>query len=330
MPKIKPTLKAIIRFAAFHAPRGARETMLNACLDRDEGILNACQGALSASLDRMSLGERYSRLLPKCKLVEIAATGDRGIVASASNDTMVICEYANTGTFAETVTMVLTEFFVPNGGTYMDIGANIGLMTIPFARNALIHCVAFEPEPVNFGFLKRNVARNAPGSPVEFHQIALYNSRTSLELAIAEGNIGDHRLTTSGVPGRQTVKVVAQPLDDFIDTVTGPLAVKIDTQGAEPFIIAGGQKVLAKADLLAMEFCPYLMRQLGGDPEILINLVTGFERVAVMPGGIAVMPVYTDPVAAVSALRAKLANAADTDGDYLDIIAMRRTAIERR
>ena len=61
----------------------------------------------------------------------------RGIVASASNDTMVICEYARTGTFAETITEVLTKFFVPAGGTYIDIGANIGLMTIPLARNPL-------------------------------------------------------------------------------------------------------------------------------------------------------------------------------------------------
>ena len=98
--------------------------MLNACLDRDQGMLDAY-------LDRLSFGERYSRLLPKLKLVEIAAAGDRGIVSSASNDIWVISEYASTGTFAETITMVLTEFFALNGGTYIDIGANIGLMTIP-------------------------------------------------------------------------------------------------------------------------------------------------------------------------------------------------------
>jgi FkbM family methyltransferase len=224
---------------------------------------------------------------------------------------------------------VLTEFFTSSGGTYIDIGANIGLTTIPLARNSLVHCIAFEPEPVNFSLLKRNIARNAPNSSVEFHQIALYDARTSLALAIAEENIGDHRLTTNGVPGRRTIEVTAQPLDDFLGAITGPLAVKIDTQGAEPFIIAGGQQVLTKTDLLVMEFCPYLMRQLGGDPEIPISLVTGFEQVAVQPPGIAVKPTYTNPVAAASALRAKLATAADSDGDYLDIIAMRGSAIKR-
>jgi FkbM family methyltransferase len=307
--EMKKALKAIIRYAVSHAPWGARNAILDACLDR------------------LRFGETYSHLLPRCKLVEIAATGDRGVVASASTDTMVICEYAMTGTFAETVTEVLKNFFAAAGGTYIDIGANIGLMTIPFARNPLIHCMAFEPDPVNFGFLKRNVARNAPDSSVEFHQIALYHTRASLALALAEGNIGDHRLTINGVPGRRTVEVVALPLDDFLNRVSGPLAVKIDTQGAEPFIIAGGEKVLAQADLLVMEFCPYLMRELGGDPEIPINLVTGFSRVAIMPGGKSVIPEYENPAEAVARLRAKLTTARDTDEDYLDVIAVRGKAV---
>jgi FkbM family methyltransferase len=201
-------------------------------------------------------------------------------------------------------------------------------MTIPVARNPLVRCIAFEPEPFNFSFLKRNVARNAPDGSVEFHRIALYNSHALLPMAIAEENFGDHRLTITEVPGRRTIEVTAMPLDEFLDKISGPLAVKIDTQGAEPFIIAGGAQVLEKADLLVMEFCPYLMRQLGGDPEIPIGLVSGFERVAIMPGhNIPVTPTYTDPVTAIGALRAKLASAADTDADYLEIIAMRRSAI---
>src|SRR5689334_347206 len=88
--KVKSTLKAIIRYATFHAPWGVREAVMRACLDRDESVLDVC-------LDRLSFAQRYSRLLPKCKLVEIAAEGDRGIVTSASNDVWVLSEYASTG-----------------------------------------------------------------------------------------------------------------------------------------------------------------------------------------------------------------------------------------
>jgi hypothetical protein len=152
---IKSTLKSVSRFAISMLPNAIREVILAACVDR------------------LRLDQRYSRLLPACKLVEIAAEGDRGIVTSSASDSMVLCEYASTGTFAPKVTEILTKFFGPEGGTYLDIGANIGLMTIPFARNPRIHCLAFEPEPVNFAMLQQNVARNAPGSSVEFHQIAL-------------------------------------------------------------------------------------------------------------------------------------------------------------
>jgi FkbM family methyltransferase len=308
---LKSWAKGTIRNAVFCAPQALREIMLATCVDR------------------LRLDQRYSRLLPACKLVEIAAEGDRGIVTSSANDTMVLCEYARSGTFAPNLTEILMKFFGSEGGTYVDIGANIGLMTIPLARNPRIHCLAFEPEPVNFGLLQRNLSRNAPGNAVELHQIALYKSRALLSLAVADGNIGDHRLITSEIPSRQTIKVIAQPLDDFLDRISEPLAVKIDTQGAEPFIIAGGHKVLAKADLLVFEFCPFLMRQLGGDPEILIDLVAGFERVAVTRGGKPDHPSFERPAQASTVLRKKLVMPSDTDQDYLDVIAVRRQAVDR-
>jgi FkbM family methyltransferase len=282
---------------------------------------------LDACLDRVGHWEVALRLLPKLKIVEIGAAGDRGVVTSSWNDYATLPEYAMTGTYAETVTKELLNFFGAAGGTYLDIGANIGMTTIPIARNPHVRCLAFEPEPLNFEFLKRNVARNAEGSSVELHQIALFHSRTSMSLAIADKNVGDHRLTIGGVPGRRTIEISAVPLDDFIDRITGPLAVKVDTQGAEPFIIAGGRKVFAKADLVVMEFCPYLMRQLGGDPNIVIELMSGFDRVAVMKGGIAEVPNYIGPAEAERILREKLQTAAATDGDYFDIMATRRSGI---
>ena len=298
-------LKALLRHLAFHAPWGAREVMLEACLDR------------------VRIAELYARVLPRCKIVELGAMGDRGVVSSAGNDTMVIVEYAKTGTFAKNITEALTGFFESGGGSYLDVGANIGLMTIPIARNPLVRCLAFEPEPVNFDLLKRNVERNAPGATVEFHQVALFHARGSLSLALAEGNIGDHRLTLTREDGRRVIEVPAVPLDDFADRIPGPLAVKIDKQGAEPFVIAGGQKVLAKASLLAIEFCPYLMRRLGGEPSLVIDMVTKFDWIAVMDGGKSETPTYLKPSAAAAILRNKLQTAQDSDEDYVDILAIR-------
>jgi FkbM family methyltransferase len=302
---MKQLTKGIIRQLVLHAPWGAREAILDACIDRF-GIEDF----------RLRVSRRF-------KIAEIGAAGDRGIVTSAWNDTVVLPEYAETGTFAPSVTSELTAFFGSEGGTYMDIGANIGLTTIPVARNPRVRCLAFEPEPLNFEFLKRNVARNAAGGSVEFYQVALFHSRCSMSLSIADTNIGDHRLTTGTVPGRRSIEIPAVPLDDFLDKIDRPLAVKVDTQGAEPHVIAGGGKVLARAGLLVMEFCPYLMRQLGGDPNVVIELMSGFDRVAVMSGGTTAVPNYIGPAEAQSILRHKAGTAAATDSDYLDIVAFR-------
>ena len=309
MHSVKQLAKAVIRQLVFRAPWGVREAMLDACLDR------------------VGNWEVALRLLPKLKIVEIGVAGDRGIVASAWNDYGVLPEYGLTGTYAETIIAELVRFFQSGDGTYFDIGANIGLTTIPIARNLRVHCLAFEPEPQNFEFLKRNVMRNAVDGSVEFHRVALFHSRTSMSLAIANENLGDHRLTMGSVPGRRTIEISAVPLDDFIDRIKGPLAVKVDTQGAEPFVIAGGNKVLAMAGLLVMEFCPYLMRQLGGDPNVVIDLISGFDRVAIMKGGIAEVPNYIGPAKAQSILQHKLQTAAASGGDFLDIMAIRESGI---
>ena len=302
---MKTFAKKAIADLVFRAPWGVREAML-------DGYLR-----------RVGVNDLRARVLPAFNIVEVASTGDRGIVTSVWNDTYVLPEYGETGTFAPFVAKALLDFFRDGPGTYLDIGANIGLMTIPVARNPHVHCFAFEPEPINFDLLRRNVLRNAPQGNVSFQNVALFHSRGSLSLAVAERNIGDHRLTTGEISGRETVRVAAVPLDDYLDQIVGPVAAKIDTQGAEPFIIAGGQKVLERVGLLAMEFCPFLMRQLGGDPEIVIDLVDSFGEVAIMSGGKAETPNFLPPAEAGKILRRKLATADDTDSDYLDILARR-------
>jgi FkbM family methyltransferase len=305
MNPLKQLAQSAIRKLVAGAPWGVRQAMF-------EGYL-----------DSADVGVASVRLLRMLKIIEIGADGDRGVITSSRNDHFGLLEYAECGTFAPTVTQEMVNFFGIESGTYMDVGANIGLTTIPFARNHRIRCLAFEPEPVNFGHLKRNVARNAEGASVELHPVALFDAHGSMSLSLADMNLGDHRLTRDAVSDRRTIQVPVVPLDDFVDRIEGRLAVKVDTQGAEPFVIAGGKGVFAKAGLIAMEFCPYLMRQLGGDPGIVIELVAGFDRVAIMPGGMTETPCYVSPAEARSKLEQKLRNARDSDSDYLDILAVR-------
>lgn len=118
--------------------------------------------------------------------------------------------------------------------------------------------------------------------------MAAFSKQASLEFELASRNLGDHRLRLSDAAGslgeetRATIVVNAAPLDEIAPTVEGALAVKIDTQGAEPFVVQGGRKTLKRASFVIMEFWPYGMARMNADPEVVIRyLETQFDRLTI-------------------------------------------------
>jgi hypothetical protein len=108
-----------------------------------------------------------------------------------------------------------------------------------------------------------------------------FNGQTSLE--ISEWNHGDHRVrlggeNPAGLYGeqhRKTMLVDSRRLDDLIDAanLSRPVAAKIDAQGAEAHILAGGKSTLRSLDALIIEFCPYLIQRMGGNVSTVINFL---------------------------------------------------------
>jgi FkbM family methyltransferase len=219
-----------------------------------------------------------ARMAASCGITGFSAKGQYGTICSTPTDSIVFGTYARRGTWAERTNAMLQEFFQgPGGGTYLDVGANIGLTTIPVARNRSVKCVAFEPEPTNFENLKINVAVNCPFGNVEVMQTAVFDRSTTVDFEIEKGNLGDHRIRLTNSPGsyeeqrRRVIRVPTATLDDLAKEVQPPLAVKIDTQGAEPFVFGGGGRTLAKADLIISEWWPYGMKRLNGNPEVIAD-----------------------------------------------------------
>jgi FkbM family methyltransferase len=214
----------------------------------------------------------------RCGITGFSAKGQYGTICSTPSDFIVFGTYARRGTWAERTNATLWDFFQESGGgTYLDVGANIGLTTIPLARNRSVKCVALEPEPTNFENLKNNVAVNCPFGNVEVTQIAVFDRSTTVDFEIEKHNLGDHRIRLTDSPGsyeeqhRRVIRVPTATLDELAKDVQLPLAVKIDTQGAEPFVFGGGGSTLAKADLIICEWWPYGMKRLNGNPEVIAN-----------------------------------------------------------
>ena len=136
------------------------------------------------------------------------------------------------------VNEMLIAFFADKGGTYVDVGANVGLTTIPVAQNPRVSCLALEPEPGNFSFLRANIAANCPHGNVVAKRVAVFECPDTLRFEIASDNLGDHRIRLRDVVGqmneqeRTTIEVDALPLDDLLQVKDRPAAVKVDTQGS--------------------------------------------------------------------------------------------------
>jgi FkbM family methyltransferase len=242
--------------------------------------------ALLQVAPRMWRWELVSRLASDLGVTAMAVQTDDGLLLSKVDDRAVLPWLARDRNFGKDIHDLMDEFraALRGSGTYLDIGANLGATTLPLAAGScasIFH--AFEPDPANFRMLKANLAINCPSQSIVLHQLALGDVNDILAFEINPRNAGDNRLSGAGPgamgeAGWQRIEVPVRRLDDVIDVVAKPLVVKIDAQGAEARIIAGGYRTLAEADLISLEWYPYLLTRVGGDPEPAMTLVKGFAR----------------------------------------------------
>jgi FkbM family methyltransferase len=269
--RVKASLKNVLWAGMVWWPIPLKTAVANA-LCRDEVFIKAYGRDLIANV------------APICGIDGLRATGQLGEILSSPADRTVLAVYAATGTWAQSTNSLFSKFFKENhGGTYLDIGANIGLTTIPIARLPDVQCIAFEPAPENFRNLQANVRANCDPGKVQTLQLALFERKSQLDFELSNYNLGDHRVRMGGTDvakdvakgeTKQLIRVQAVPLDS-LDLVRPDraLGVKIDTQGAEPFIIAGGRKTLSRAQLLVLEWCPYMIAKIGGDPFVVLEFL---------------------------------------------------------
>lgn len=255
--------------------------------------------------------------------------GDYGWIQGSSRDQAVLRMYAEKRRFAEETNELLTAFFRESEapGTYVDVGGNIGLTTIPVSQLRHVSCVTIEPEPTNFFHLQENVRRNCAHRNVRAVNMAVYKQPGELQFEIAATNMGDHRLHFARSAGaqeehlRSVIKVKADTLDRIVGSQISRLAVKIDVQGAEPFVFEGGTHTLAKAELLVLEFWPYSMSRMAANPEVIFESLTkNFRWLATAAGDTSAMSARRPAADVVTDLRAyALKHAADAY-DYLDVV----------
>jgi FkbM family methyltransferase len=179
------------------------------------------------------------------------------------------------GIYEEFETGLFMQMLAP-GMVVVDIGANIGHYTLIAARivGDTGRVFAFEPDPHNYGLLVKNIEMNG------FSNVTAVNKAVSKEpgtitLYLDKYNLGGHSFSQENVLiSAGEVSVETTSLDDFLATEGAAARVdliKMDTQGAEGFIIEGAQRVLEENEpVMFMELWPFGLRNAGYDPATLI------------------------------------------------------------
>jgi FkbM family methyltransferase len=244
--------------------------------------------------------------------------GAYGTFEGSSQDRVVMDEYCRLGSWApELVSLIVGRLFAGRAGTFIDIGANIGLVSIPVVERSGSLGIAFEPEPRNFGFLTRNVARHGLSERMECHQLACHRASGWLDLALSPDNLGDHRLRPPAAEGgtppladggnppladggnpplsdggnpppgtaaRQTIRVATTRLDDLLREreLARPIVMKVDVQGSEVSVFRGALETLARADFVVSEYWPAGIVAHGDSAATFADIMRGFQFGAVL------------------------------------------------
>lgn len=278
------------------------------------------------------------RLAATCNVEDLAVRGESGLIRGSARDVSILKQYALHHVWAGRMIGFCERFFAGSGGTYIDVGANIGLTVIPIGKLPGLRCIGIEAEPRNFRYLEENVTQAGIADRAVLRHLAVFSRPTTIDLEIATSNLGDHRIRAGadtvalqGEDRRCTVTVDARPLDDIVGEIDpayacldGRLAVKIDVQGAEPYVFEGGQRVLSAAGLMIVEYSPYCMARMQADPQKILELLQTHFTTVQLGQQEEDAPTGPLPVAEACGYLQQFANDNTKNPNaYLDIIAKR-------
>lgn len=138
----------------------------------------------------------------------------------------------------------MIDKYLPRGGIFVDVGANIGAYSLWAARRTGLggRVLAYEAEPNNFSVLAENIKINSFEKIVTAQQVGVADSAGSLKLRLnVEANSGGHSfMGDDHCEDAHTVSVACQPLASLIEQagVDHVDFMKLDIEGFEPRVLS--------------------------------------------------------------------------------------------
>jgi FkbM family methyltransferase len=181
-----------------------------------------------------------------------------------------------TGTYEDRMIGV-ARGLLPDGGLFVDVGANVGFYTCGVGVDVLRRrgaVYAFEPVSSNRRLLRKNVAVNGLGGVITVLPLALGEERGKLVMRrVPVGNasnaVGQNMLSEwdrDEVERREwpSEEVDVVRLDDWSSDLLRCDVLKVDVEGADLLVLRGGIQTINRfRPVILAEFNPYWMRQIG-------------------------------------------------------------------
>lgn len=142
---------------------------------------------------------------------------------------------------------------LPVFGTFVDVGANIGIWSYPFQRH-FSHVIAYEPSPRNLECLYKNV------EGITVHEAGLGNVNTTAQFVDSEDNCGNAHIVDK--KKKHSYEIEVRRLDD--ENLEECNLIKIDVQGYEWPVIQGAKKTIEK-------FIPWVIFEPNQDVEEMVR-----------------------------------------------------------
>ena len=179
-----------------------------------------------------------------------------------------------TGTYEKGTIQFLEEYLKP-GSSFLDIGANIGLMSAIASKTVGEKGVVYavEANPGTVPILQANIELNNCKN-TELLPVALSDLQgTALLFENWEVNRGGASLISQG-DNQQGIEVKMERLDDLFDESTPIDLVKIDVEGFEPQVIRGGMAWFKKQlPVFIIEVSEKREKEMGPSPREIMELV---------------------------------------------------------
>ncbi|HEX4374035.1 MAG TPA: FkbM family methyltransferase [Puia sp.] len=145
-----------------------------------------------------------------------------------------------------------SDFFadkIPLNGVFLDLGANIGAVSIPLIKKRKdIEVICVEAAPYIFTYLQKNLERNHATNVTAINKALFYTDNEEINFYSKDDKFGKGSL--SPVFTDEIIKVKTIKIDSLLKdlNISKPDIIKIDVEGYEYHVFKGATELLRKED----------------------------------------------------------------------------------